>query len=83
MRFSSSDKSAPLPEDRTVLEVADDVGVEIDNSCRTGVCGLCKVKLLSGKVNMEVDEALSAEEKGDGLILACQAKSEGDVEVDA
>lgn len=83
VRFSSSDKSAPLPADKTILEVADDVGVEIDNSCRSGVCGLCKVKLLSGKVSMEVDESLTAEDKENGLILACQAKSEGDVEVDA
>lgn len=83
VRFSSSDKSAPLPADKTILEVADDVGVEIDNSCRSGVCGLCKVKLLSGKVSMEVDESLTAEDKENGLILACQAKSEEDVEVDA
>ncbi len=81
--FASSNKSAPLPSDKTVLEVADDVGVEIDNSCRTGVCGLCKVKLLSGEVSMEVDEALSAEDKENGLVLACQAKAEGDIEVDA
>ena len=81
--FKSSDASAPLPANRTILEVADDVGVEIDNSCRIGTCGLCKVTLLKGNVSMEVDDALSEEEKKDGIILACQAKATDDVEVDA
>lgn len=83
VRFSSSDVSAPLPANRTILEVADDAGVEIDNSCRTGICGLCKVHLQKGTVHMDVEDALSAEDKEKGLILACQAKSDADVEVDA
>lgn len=83
VRFSLSDVSAPLPADRTILEVADDAGVEIDNSCRTGICGLCKVKLTKGSVAMEVEDSLTTEDKAQGLILACQARSEADVEVDA
>lgn len=83
VRFKSSDIAASLPADKSVLEVADDVGVEIDNSCRTGICGLCKVKLLSGKVSMEVEDSLTDDDKQKGIILACQAKSESDIEVDA
>ncbi len=33
----------------------EDVGVDIDYSCRVGTCGVCKVKLLSGAVTMEID----------------------------
>lgn len=32
---------------------------------------------------MEVEDALAADEKADGIILACQAKSVGDLVVDA
>jgi ferredoxin-NADP reductase len=81
--FSRSDKAAPLPSDKTVLEVADEIGVEIDNSCRVGTCGTCKVKLLSGQVAMAVEDALTAEDKTQGVILACQAKSAGNVVVEA
>lgn len=81
--FTRSGKSAPLPPDKTVLEVAEEAGVEIDYSCRTGVCGTCKVKLLSGQVTMEVEDGLEPEEKAQGIILACQAKATGDVEVEA
>lgn len=81
--FSLSDKSAPLPPDTPILDVADDVGVEIDNSCREGICGLCRVKLLSGKVTMAVEEGLEPGDKENNIVLACQAKSTGDVTVEA
>ena len=81
--FSQSDKAAPLPPDKCVLEVADEIGVEIDNSCRVGVCGVCRVKLLSGQVTMAIEEGLEPGDKGNHIILACQAKSTGNVVVEA
>lgn len=83
IRFSKSDKVAPLAPDRSVLEVAESIGVPIDYSCRVGVCGVCKTKLLEGNVTMEVEEALTPEDKADGIILACQAKSIGNLVVEA
>lgn len=81
--FSQSDKSAPLPPDKPILDVADEIGVEIDNSCRSGICGLCKVKLISGEVTMELEDSLTPEDKAANVILACQAKSTGNVVVEA
>ena len=81
--FSLSDKSAPLPADKVVLDVADEIGVEIDNSCRVGTCGTCRVKLLSGEVTMAVEEGLEPGDKEQGIILACQTKSAGNVTVEA
>lgn len=81
--FSLSQKTADLPPGKTILEAADDSGVEIENSCRSGSCGSCKVKLLSGQVSMEIDDALEPEEKAQGYILACQAIATEDVTVEA
>src|SRR5262249_37837054 len=81
--FSLSNKSAPLPPDTPILEVADAIGVEIDNSCRVGTCGTCRVKLLSGRVSMAVEEGLEPGDKAHNIILACQAKSTGNVTVEA
>ncbi len=83
LTFSRSRQTALLPHDKTVLEASEDVGVNIEYSCRVGVCGLCKVKLLSGTVTMEVQDSLDANDKKNGIILACQAKSAGDLSVDA
>lgn len=81
--FTISGKGAPLPAGTTVLEAAEHVGVSIDNSCRAGTCGTCKVKLLKGSVTMAVEDALSAQEKAFGIILACQATSARNLEVEA
>lgn len=83
VRFTKSGKTAALAPDQTVLEAAEAVGVGIDYSCRVGICGACKVPLLKGEVTMEVEEGLPPEEKARGVILACQAKSVGNLDVEA
>ena len=81
--FARSRQTALLAPNKTVLEASEDVGVNIEYSCRVGVCGLCKVKLLSGSVTMDVQEGLDANDKLNNVILACQAKSTADLSVDA
>jgi ferredoxin-NADP reductase len=81
--FQASETTAPVPFDATILDVADAVGVSIDNACRSGTCASCRVKLVSGNVSMEVEEALTSQDKAEGYILACQAKARGEVTVDA
>jgi glycine betaine catabolism B len=83
VRFVRSNKTAMLPPDKTVLEASEDVGVNIDYSCRVGTCGVCVTKLLSGSVTMQVQDALTEEDKARNMILACQAKATNDVSVDA
>jgi ferredoxin-NADP reductase len=83
IRFAKSNKVVPLPPDRSVLEAAESIGVPIDFSCRAGICGVCKTRLLEGKVTMEVEDALTADDKARGIILACQAKSVGNLVVEA
>ena len=83
VRFSLSNAQAQAGPDETVLDVADGLDVDIENSCRAGSCGSCKVKLLRGDVDMEVDDGLEPEDKVSGYILACQAIPKPDVEVEA
>lgn len=81
--FAKSRKTAMMPPTKTVLEASEDVGVNIDYSCRIGTCGVCRTKLLSGTVTMEVQDGLEPGDKENNIILACQAKSTADVSVDA
>jgi ferredoxin-NADP reductase/DMSO/TMAO reductase YedYZ heme-binding membrane subunit len=69
--------------DLTILEAAEEADVEIPFECRSGICGQCKVKLVSGKVRMDSQDALSPADRGKGLILACQARPTRDCVVDA
>jgi len=77
LTFSIAGISAPLPSEQTVLEAAEGAGVEIPYSCRSGVCGVCVVKLKQGAVTMAVEDGLDPADKAAGYVLACQAKSAG------
>ena len=83
VRFSRSEKSGALAPDKCVLEAAEAIGVSIDFVCRVGTCGTCVVPLTEGTVTMAVEEGLRPEDKARGIILACQAKSVGNLVVDA
>ena len=81
--FASSRRTAMLPPTKTVLEASEDVGVNIEYSCRVGTCGVCRIKLLSGSVTMEVEDGLEPGDKSNNIILACQARTTADIAVDA
>ena len=81
--FSKNNKSSNIHVDQTILELSEELGIGIEFSCRVGTCGVCKVKMTSGEVEMAVDDALEPEDKAEGLILACQAKPKGPVAVEA
>src|SRR5262245_58914078 len=81
--FQASNTTAPVPLDATILDAADAAGVFIDNACRSGSCGSCRIKLASGACKMDVEDAVTEQDKTEGYILACQAKIRGDVKVDA
>lgn len=83
VRFARAGRTAVLSPGLTVLEAAEDAGVEIPFECRSGICGQCKTKLVSGRVAMEVQDALTPADRSRGLILACQARAAGAVVVDA
>ncbi len=81
--FSKNNKSAKIHVGQTVLELSEELAIGIEFSCRVGTCGICKVKMTSGEVEMEVQDALDAEDKANGIILACQAIPKGEVAVEA
>ena len=53
--------------------------------CRGGGCGVCKVRIESGRVRTEKMSraALSLEEEAAGLVLACRAYPQSDLRVAA
>lgn len=75
--FAVSGVAAALPADQTVLEAAEETGIDIPYACRVGDCGICVTRLLEGEVTMEVETGLDPADAADGYVLACQAKSTG------
>jgi ferredoxin len=83
LAFVQSGKNATGLKGRTILEIAEDHDVVIPYDCRSGICGQCKIKLLSGSVVMDSEDALDDADRAEGLILGCQARCVDDVQVDA
>ena len=64
---------------RPILVQAEEVGVQVDYSCRAGVCGCCKMRLVEGDVSQPDMPALFPGENEEGLVLACCCVPKGDV----
>ena len=79
VEFSKSKRIADISDNTTLLELAEKCGVRIESDCRAGVCGQCIVRLLSGQVDMDCEDALSDKDKENNMILACQATVRSDL----
>ncbi|PKR53855.1 oxidoreductase [Thalassospira marina] len=80
VRFAKSGVTATMKGDvRTLLELAEETGLEPDFSCRSGICNSCRSRLVEGKVSY-LEEPL--ETPPDGQVLICCARPEGHVVLD-
>ncbi|MCI2284857.1 MOSC domain-containing protein [Colwellia sp. MSW7] len=67
---------------KTLLENGEDAGLILPYSCRAGMCGRCKAKLISGDVKqLSTDDmnGLTEQEKKEGYILCCSTIATSDV----
>jgi CDP-4-dehydro-6-deoxyglucose reductase len=77
-------RSFSAAPDRTLLDAALDAGLHLEHSCRTGRCGTCKTRLLSGSVQtIAADTCLSAEDRRQGWILTCADAATSDLSLEA
>jgi CDP-4-dehydro-6-deoxyglucose reductase len=69
----------------SLLEAALRAGLALDYGCSAGSCGKCKAKVLSGQVQRtrHSDYALSAAEKGAGVVLMCCNTAAVDLVIEA
>lgn len=58
---------------KSVLDGALSAGYEIPYSCRSGICGSCRGRIVSGDVQGGMGSGLTEEEKMSGHVLLCQA----------
>ena len=70
-------------QDTTILNAAIRSDITLEYSCRTGRCGVCKAKVVSGDTELLSSEtSLSADDIATGYILTCCRSATSNVELD-
>lgn len=64
------------------LERAKELGIQINNGCRSGECALCRSKMLSGKVFVPPDVTIREIDKDYGFIHPCISYPITDIHLD-
>ena len=67
-------RSALVTGGESLLAALDRVAAPTPYACRSGVCGTCRARLVSGRVDPGVPFALTDEEQAAGIILTCVAR---------
>ncbi|NCN22908.1 MAG: 2Fe-2S iron-sulfur cluster binding domain-containing protein, partial [Gallionella sp.] len=74
----------PIEQHETILEAALKHGYVLPYSCRDGVCGACKGRVLQGQVDhgKYQSSALTDADKAEGMALFCCAKPQSDLVIE-
>lgn len=71
-----------VPANKSILEAAEEVGIDLPYQCRMGVCGVC---CAMRETDCEVDQTegmfLSESEKEEGYVLTCIGKPLSDMKI--
>jgi len=82
VEFSKSGTSFQCASDQFVLDAGIAAGMRLPSSCRKGLCGTCKSKLISGKVDMKHGGGIRPREIEQGLFLPCCSKPLSDLVIE-
>lgn len=82
MRCVRSGRNVPVLPGQTLLDAADEHGIEVPALCRTGVCGTCRVRVTEGSVDCQ-STMLDADDVSQGFVLACVATAQTHCAVEA
>ncbi|MBP5973972.1 MAG: 2Fe-2S iron-sulfur cluster binding domain-containing protein [Brasilonema angustatum HA4187-MV1] len=72
-----------VPENETILSVADAAQLDLPSSCHAGVCTTCAAQILSGSVDQSDGMGVSPELQKKGYVLLCVAYPRSDLKIEA
>jgi len=67
------------PEEKAILDAAEEAGIKLPYSCRAGACGTCASKVVDGVLDNSEQTMLEPEEVSKGYVLLCCSYAKSDV----
>jgi ferredoxin len=71
-----------VPEDETILSVADAAGIDLPSSCHAGVCTTCAGQIIEGTVDQTDGMGVSLDLQKQGYVLLCIAYPRSDLKIE-
>ncbi|MFI8481381.1 PDR/VanB family oxidoreductase [Pseudomonas sp. NPDC078700] len=75
VELAQSGKIFHIPVDRSVFEVLDEAGIEVESSCEQGICGSCITRVLSGTPDHRDQFMTDAEHAANDQFTPCCSRS--------
>lgn len=82
IQHQGSTHTIQVPDDRTILSVADEAGLDLPSSCTAGVCTTCAAQLLEGTVDQPDAMGISPDLRQQGYALLCVAYPRSDLKLE-
>jgi ferredoxin len=71
-----------VPENETILAVAEAAGLEMPASCHAGVCTTCAALITEGRVDQSEGMGVSLDLQEEGYALLCVSKPLSNLKID-